>query len=329
MLSTSAGIPTAIVLALVALRFEWSETDFDPDVNGVHTVPRKVMLGALLLSKLQMVPTQVYAAVAVAAFITLLVVLVKNGANKIDVAKFAAVGAVLGLRLATRQVAEATAFFAAGPGTINPLIFNLIGGVAFVAFAAYFARLDQHRSIQALVKVGFFDSYMCLAKFVIVMALFGLRLAMREPAAESSFFMPSPKAVSLMPHIDNFCAAIGINTFMLANIIGGLAFVAFATVVCRLHEHRSVKAICSMAPIDLAKLAVIVTLLGARLATRGAQTDSEGFFNQNPSKEINSAYLLNGAGALMFVGFATSVGRLTEWHPALHAKKPPAKASAK
>ena len=38
------------------------------------------------------------------------------------------VGAVLGLRLATRQVAEATAFFAAGPGTINPLIFNLIGG---------------------------------------------------------------------------------------------------------------------------------------------------------------------------------------------------------
>jgi len=383
MLSTSTGIPTAVVLALVALRFEFSEpADFDPDVNGVHTSPKKVTLGALLLSKwtpevmkgaliagglallfgmqkyqtstsvaikstliysilatrLAMkdshaavtsfftpsdsalsLPLSLVGGIVAAAFVLLLVVLVNSGVSKVDVAKLAAVGAVLGLRLVTREISEPTAFFAAGSGANSALVVNVLGGIAFVVFAAVVCRLDQHRSIQALEKIGFFSA-INLMKFTAVMAVFAVRLVTREQAEPSSFFQPSSAAVSPPP--------------LMINLVGAFAFIAFATWVCRLDEHPTIKALRQygfFTPITLVKFALIATLLGARIAMKGAATDSKGFFNQNPETTIDTAQLaplVNGGGALLFIGFAVIVGRMSEWHPALHVKKSP-KASAK
>lgn len=234
-------------------------------------------------------------------------VLKETGTNAVDVAKGAIILAMLGYRFVTREGSAAGAFFATGAGIKSaPLVFNIMGGCAFVVFAAIATRLDQHRGIKALESIGFF-SMDNLMKFTLVAAVMIVRGATRASTDTPKFFLPSANAIT--------------PPALLINVAAGFGFVMFAAVACRLEEHRSIKALSNIGfftPINLIKFAVVALILGMRLATRSAAQDSASFFNPNPTEALREAGLFNGAAGLAFVGFAGKMGRASEWHPLLH-----------
>jgi len=255
----------------------------------------------------QELPPALVVGLGAAAFLCLLMRMVQSGVSPIDVSKVVAIVSLLTARLVMREPSEASSFFATGAGKKSlPIVVNILGGFGFIAFATYAARLGEHRMIKSLDKLGFF-SMINLSKFVLIVSILGVRAATRDIDVAPTFFMPSPSSIT--------------PPQLLINIAAGFAFVFFAAIVCRLDEHRSIKALSNIGffqPVNLLKFVVVASILGARLATRGEAQDSTGFFNPTSTKSLESAGLFNGIAGLAFVGFAGKVGRTSEWHPLLH-----------